>query len=77
MTPMETLTTRLAAQVLATQCGMAPERILNFPADAKTAIRISVHLAYPQRPDDERQADRYTTIKEAAKVIEDFHGGKI
>jgi hypothetical protein len=73
----QALIVRLAAQVIANLCGMAPERILNFPADAKVAIKRSLHLSYPERPDDEMQTDRYATVKEAAKVIESFHGGTL
>lgn len=77
MTPLETLTLRLAAQVIANNSDVAPERILNFADDAKAAIKTAVHRTFPTAPDDEQGRDRYNTIKEAAKVVEDFHGGKI
>jgi hypothetical protein len=77
VTAMETLTLRLAVQVIANHSGMAPERILNFAVDAKQAIKVALHVTYPVLADSASQTERYETTKEAAQVIEEFHGGKI
>lgn len=77
MTQTQTLTVRLAAQVISNHSGVGVERILNFAIDAKGAIRSALHVTYPTLADSKSQAERYETAKEAAEVIEQFHAGNI